>query len=124
MEVNDEHNTHNEDACRAVALKTAAHRDRYDENHARAHKCKFATVDGRKFATATMRNSSAQDGVSKARTTSDFGPLAPMYNVGVCAHESALCNLRVSYDPPFELFPSHNIEHWVPGVQPRGCMCG
>ena len=119
-----EKNTRNDDAWRAVALKTAAHRNRCDERHEQAGNYTFATIDGRKFATATMRKSSAHDGVSNAHTTSNFGPLAPMYNVGECARESALRNLRVSYDPPFELFPSHNIEHWGPGVQPRGCMCG
>ena len=94
-------NNRNGDAWRAMALNTAAHRNRCNERRARARNYKFATVDGRKFATTTMRKSSAQDGVSDAHTTSNFGPLAPMYNVGECARESALRSLRVSYDPTF-----------------------
>ena len=96
--------TRNDDAWRAVALNTAAHRNGCDERNARARNYIFATVDGRKFATATMRKSSAQDGVSNAHATSKFGPLAPMYNVGECARESALRNLRVSYDPLLSAF--------------------
>ena len=62
---------------------------------------KSATVDGRKFATATTCLARAAHAANIANTTVDSKPLAPKYNVGRRSLQSALRNLRVSHDPPF-----------------------
>ena len=59
-----------------------------------------ATVDGRKFATATTCPARAAHAANIANTTVDSKPLAPKYNVGTRSLQSALRNLRVSHDPP------------------------
>ena len=61
---------------------------------------KFATVDGRKFATATTCLACVGHAANNANATVDSKPLAPKYNVGIRSLQSALRNLRVSRDPP------------------------
>ena len=61
---------------------------------------KSATVDGRKFATATTCLACVAHAANNANATVDSKPLAPKYNVGTRLLHSALRNLRVSRDPP------------------------
>ena len=61
---------------------------------------KSATVDGRKFATATTCLACVAHATNNANATVDSKPLAPKYNVGTRLLQSALRNLRVSRDPP------------------------
>ena len=61
---------------------------------------KSATVDGRKFATATTCPACVAHATNIPNTTVDSKPLAPKYNVGTWSLQSALRNLRVSHDPP------------------------
>ena len=61
---------------------------------------KSATVDGRKFATATTCLACVGHAANNANAAVDSKPLAPKYNVGIRLLQSALRNLRVSNDPP------------------------
>ena len=86
--------------CRGHACKIYQHDS--DDN-------KSATVDGRKFATATTRLECVDHAANDANASVDSKPLAPKYNVGIRLLQSALRNLRVSHDPP--LSPTSLTQH-------------
>ena len=85
---------------------------------------KSATVDGRKFATATTCLARAAHAANIANTTVDSKPLAPKYNVGTRSLQSALRDLRVSHDPPaVTAFIHTTLNLGGKGVRMSICMC-